>query len=205
MSFLEFRNQMYGLACFSIDQVYAWQPEFNRNNLYNWVKRGLLTRLRQGWYTFPDYIGKPGMAWYFANKIYKPSYISLHSALAFYGIIPEAVVQITSITSLKTAFFKNGTGEYHYKNIKPELMFGYDLKPVEDGKMINFALPEKALLDLLYLYPEYNNKDELLNLRLDDDYLRDDLDHMLLQEYQKKFSNKALGKRMELVYSAYGL
>jgi len=35
------------------------------------------------------------------NKMYSPSYVSLHSALAFYGIIPEAIVQTTAVSSLK--------------------------------------------------------------------------------------------------------
>jgi hypothetical protein len=52
----------------------------------------------------------------------------LHTALAFYGIIPEAVVQVTSVTSLKTASFRNEFGEYSYKNVKENLMFGYELK-----------------------------------------------------------------------------
>ena len=36
-------------------------------------------------------------------------------------------------------------------------MFGYELKPMANNRIILFATPEKALLDLLYLYPFYNN------------------------------------------------
>jgi len=68
-------------------------------------------------YTFSDFLGKPDCAYLFANKMYQPSYISLHSALAFYGIIPEAVVQITSVSSMKTAFFRNPFGEFSYKTM----------------------------------------------------------------------------------------
>ena len=39
------------------------------------------------------------MTKYIASKIYTPSYISLHSALSIYGIIPEAVTDVTSVTS----------------------------------------------------------------------------------------------------------
>lgn len=38
MTFLEFKNQLFDLACFNIYQVYAWQPDFDRNNLTRWVK-----------------------------------------------------------------------------------------------------------------------------------------------------------------------
>jgi predicted transcriptional regulator of viral defense system len=107
MNYLDFKQKMFSLACFNINQIYAWQPHFDRNNLTRWVKKRLLIRLKQGYYTFPEYKNKPEFSYYIANRIYKPSYISLHTALSFYGIIPEAVVQITSVTSLKTAIFKN--------------------------------------------------------------------------------------------------
>ena len=107
-------------------------------------------------------------ALHFANVIYKPSYISLHTALSFYGIIPEAVPQITSVTTLKTIRFSNDFGEYSYKNIKPEMMFGYDLMEMEGGRRIMFATPEKALADMLYLYPFYDTEREIEELRLDE-------------------------------------
>ena len=196
---------MFDLGCFNIHQVYAWKPGFDRNNFVRWANKGLLLRLRQGYYTFPEYKGKPDFALYFANRIYRPSYVSLHTALAFYGMIPEAVVQITSVTSLKTVSFTNDFGEYGYKSVREELMFGYDLKPIADGRTFQLARPEKALLDLLYLYPFYNTGQELEDLRLDEDFLQDDLDQKLLEEYTVKFENKALEKRVQLLINTYGL
>jgi predicted transcriptional regulator of viral defense system len=205
MNFLEFRNKMFDLACFNIDQVYAWQPDFDRNNLSRWTKKGLLVKLRQGFFTFPEYKEKRDYAYYFANRIYRPSYVSLHTALAFYGMIPETVVQITSVTSLKTASFKNEFGEYIYKSVNKNLMFGYDLKPIEGGRTLQFAKPEKALLDLLYLYPEYNSKQDLLDLRLDEDFLHEKLNKSLLMEFQAKFNSKTVERRIKLFLSAYQL
>ena len=205
MNYLEFKNRMFDLACFNIHQVYAWKPGFDRNNFVRWANKGLLIRLRQGYYTFPEYKGKPDFALYFANRIYRPSYVSLHTALSFYGMIPEAIVQITSVTSLKTGNFTNDFGEYGYKSVKEELMFGYDLKPIADGRTFQLAKPEKALLDLLYLYPFYNTRRELEDLRLDEDFLLDDLDRKLLEEYTLKFENKALENRVQLMINTYGL
>ncbi len=205
MNYIEFRNKMFDLACFSINQVYAWQPEFDRNNFTRWTKNGLLVRLRQGYYTFPEYKSKADFSLYFANRIYSPSYISLHSALAFYGLIPEAVIQITSVTSLKTANFSNDFGEFSYKSVRDELIFGYDLKPIADGRTLQLAKPEKALLDLLYLYPFYNTEQEMLELRLDEDFLQDDLDLKLLREYALRFQNKALEKRVKLLINTYNI
>ena len=195
---------MFDLVCFSIDQVYAWQPGFDRNNLSRWIKKGLLIRLRQGYFSFPEFKNKSDFIYYVANRIYRPSYISLHTALAFYGIIPESVVQITSITSLKTAFFKNELGEYTYKSVNENLMFGYDLKPF-DGRTLQFAGAEKALLDLLYLYPDYNTETDLLDLRLDNDILNENFNKKLLMEYTIKFKNRTLERRVKLLLKAYKL
>lgn len=205
MSYLEFKDKMFDLGCFSIHQVYAWEPTFDRNNFVRWASKGLLIRLRQGYYTFPEYKSKPDFGLYFANRIYRPSYVSLHTALAFYGIIPEAVVQITSVTTLKTINFNNDFGAYSYNSVKKSLMFGYDLKPISDGRTFQLAKPEKALLDLLYLYPFYNTIEDLEELRLDEDFLHDDLDHNLLKEYSLKFENKALESRVQLLFKSYGL
>ena len=48
MNWIEFRNKMFELGCFSIHQVYAWQPGFDRNNFARWIRKGYLVRLRQG-------------------------------------------------------------------------------------------------------------------------------------------------------------
>ncbi len=197
MDFLTFKQQFFDLACFNVNQVYAWRPGFDRNNLSRWVQKGYLVRLRQGWYAFPEYRNKPGYALYFANRIYSPSCISLHTALSHYGIIPEATFQITSITTLKTRSFSNAFGEYTYKSVKPALFFGFVLKELPDGRTFRLATPEKALIDLLYLYPEYNTARELQNLRLDDDYMQSSFNWHLLSKYAIKTGKKMLKKRTE--------
>jgi predicted transcriptional regulator of viral defense system len=199
MNFQEFRNKWYDLGCISSNQVYAWQPDFDKNNMGRWTKKGLLLKLRNGFYTFPDYKTKSGFAWYIANRIYRPSYVSLHSALAFYGIIPESVVQVTSVTSMKTASFTNAFGEYSYKSVRPDLMFGFDIKPITEGHSFHLAKPEKALIDLLYLYPFYNTKSEIEELRLDMDFIHNDLNISLIKEYSRQINCKALEKRLNLI------
>lgn len=204
MQFIEFRRKMFDLACFNINQIYAWKNDFNRNNLVRWTKQGLILRLRQGYYTFPEYRSKSDYAWYFANRIYRPSYISLHTALSFYGLIPEAIVQITSVTSLKTASFSNAFGEYSYNTLKEELMFGYEQKPMTDNRSLLFAKPEKAILDLLYLYPFYDSVQELEELRLDESYFSEELNKDLLQEYTLRFKSKAIEQRVKKLLITYG-
>lgn len=199
MNFIEFRNRFLSLACFTTNQVYASYPEFNRNNLGHWVRQGYLIRLRQGYYAFPEYKESTDFTLYFANAIYKPSYISLHTALSFYGIIPESVPEITSVTTLKTITFSNDFGEYSYKNIRPELMFGYDLREMEGGRRIMFSTPEKAIIDLLYLYPFYNTERDLEDLRLDESYMEDDFNAKRLTEFSDRIGSKALSRRIDML------
>jgi predicted transcriptional regulator of viral defense system len=205
MNFIEFRKKFLSLACFTTNQVYALYPEFNRNNLGHWIKQGYLVRLRQGYYTFPEFKESTEFALYFANIIYKPSYISLHTAMSFYGIIPEAVPAITSVTTLKTITFSNAFGEYSFKNIKPDMMFGYDLREMEGDRRIMFATPEKALIDLLYLYPFYNTERELEELRLDESYMEDDFNTEKLMEFSVRIGSKALSNRISLLRKVHNL
>lgn len=203
MNYIEFREKFYPLACCNLDQIYSAYPQFDRTNLTRWIRKGYIARLRQGYYTFPDYKSKRDFSLYFANRIYKPSYISLHTALSFYGMIPEAVAQITSVTSLKTAVFKNDFGDYSYKNVREDLMFGYELKEMDENRRLMFATPEKALLDLLYLYPFYNSEKEMEELRLDENYMKEDINAEMLLSYNERFRSKALDKRIRILQKVY--
>ncbi len=135
----------------------------------------------------------------------RSSYVNLHTALAFYGIIPESVVQITSVTSLKTAMFVNNVGQFTYKSVKPELMFGYLPRLMADERSVYFAQSEKALLDLLYLYPEYKSTQHISDLRHNDDFLHEDINKDLLDNYVTRFENNALEQRVQTLYNVHGL
>ncbi|MGM9798633.1 MAG: hypothetical protein ACI3ZY_13880 [Parabacteroides sp.] len=67
------------------------------------------------------------------------------------------------------------------------------------------ALPEKALLDLLYLYPFYNTEQEMIDLRLDEEFMAEDLDLERLGIYLEKMRSKALDARVKLLQKSYGL
>jgi predicted transcriptional regulator of viral defense system len=205
MNYMQFRNRLYELGCFHVHQVYAWQPAFDKSNLTRWVKTDLLVKLRNGWYAFPEYRNQPDFTYFISNRIYRPSYISLHTALAFYGMIPEGVVQVSAVGTLKKARFENVFGTFIYQKIASGLMFGYDAKPVQGGRNLLFAQPEKALLDLLYLYPFYNTPQEMEELRLDEDFMQQDFNVERFREYAGRFQSKSLSKRAELLLNVYEL
>lgn len=205
MNYLEFHKQWARFGYFSIQQVYAWCPAFNRHNLRNWENQGFIVRLRKEFYAFTENKASPDFARYLANRIYRPSYLSLHTALSFYGMIPESVVQFTSVTALKTASFKNDFGEYYYHSVKPSLMFGYIPKMMNDGRAVLFATPEKALVDLLYLYPFYITEQDMEELRLDEDFMVDEFDRSRFMGYIDTINNKALASRATTLLKTYGI
>lgn len=203
MNYLEFHKQWHAFGCFNINQVYSWQPGFNRYNLNNWLKKGLLVKLRKEWYAFADYLSVPDFTEYVANRIYRPSYISLQYAMAHYGMIPEAVMQITSVTTLKTDSFVNKFGEFYYQSVKNELMTGYKPLMMQDGRSIMFAHPEKALFDFLYLNPYYNTEEGMEELRLDEDFMSEDFDYKRFEIYCSLIKNKAFENRISTLYKVY--
>jgi predicted transcriptional regulator of viral defense system len=205
MNFWQLRNQFYDLACFNVNQVYAWQPDFEKNNLTRWTKQNLLVKLRNSWYSFPEYLKIPDFHFFVSNKIYNPSYVSLHAALAFYDIIPEAIVQTTAVSTLKKTNFENVFGSFSYQQILPELMFGYEPKTFLNKHSLMFATPEKAILDLLYLYPLYNNEQESSELRFDYVFMHADLNVERLNEFTEKFQSKILRNRIHLLLKIYDL
>ncbi len=212
-SYWKFREKLLPDGCFSVHQARVCFPEFDRNNLTRWLQRNLLVKLRQGWYAFPEMLQRPDFSRYVASRFYRPSYISLHTALSIYGMIPEAVVDITSVTTLKTACFENSFGHYSYQNLKSALFFGYKpvtLPPATSavGSPVQtwlLAHPEKALLDLLYLYPFYDGEAELEQLRLDEYFMTEELDIDRLAEYRRKIGCKALDSRVMKLLRIYGL
>lgn len=205
MNFLQLKEKFFKLSIFTTDQVYVWYPNFDRNNFTRWFNKGLIIRLRKGVYTFPEYKSLLHYPFYFANKIYKPSYVSLHSALAYYGLIPESILQITSITTLKTESFVSDVGEFSYKTIKKNLMFGYYHKEVDMDKKFMIAIPEKAIIDFLYLYPEYNTEEDILNLRFDEALLSETINKDLLFELTEKTEVNALLHRIKILTKVYEL
>ena len=205
MDYLTFRERMYPMGCFHINQVLLWEKDFDRNNLTRWCGKGRLVKLRNQYYAFPECASMPDFARYVANRIYAPSYISLHSALSFYGMIPEEVVQVTSVTTLKTARFRNDLGTFHYQNVKTPLYFGYEIKTTQNGRGILFATPEKALLDLLYLNPYYKTERDMEELRLDEDFMQNEFNRERFSEYLARMGSKALEQRVQRLLNVYEL
>src|SRR3989338_2864030 len=110
------------------------------------LKSGLFLKLRNNYYILKD--SHPPL-YEIANKLYQPSYISLESALSHYGIIPETVYAVTSVTTKSTREFTTPKSVFSYQRIKKSVFAGYSPVTIE-GHVVLLAEPEKALADYLY-------------------------------------------------------
>lgn len=113
-------------------------------------KKGLLIRLKRGLYAVsPEISGQEISLGLVANHLYGPSYVSLHWALRWYGLIPERIDTVTSITTRHTREFENSLGRFTFRGVFQEY-FPIGIKSHEDaGLHFLLATPEKALCDML--------------------------------------------------------
>ena len=152
MRFADFKEK-YGQypvinsAYFSLEE----NPAFIRRQVSEWQNRGWLIELRRGEYLINDRQTLRNVEpLQIANLLYEPSYISLESALSFYGLIPEGVKSVTSVSSRKTTQYINPIGKFSYSKIKIGLYWGFCFELISNRK-VQIASPVKALLDTIYL------------------------------------------------------
>lgn len=124
---------------------------FPRTKLTQLLKTGALIRIKKGLYVFgPLFSRQPYSLEILANLIYGPSYISLEWALHTYGMIPERVEEVTSITTKRSRMFTTPVGRFSYTH-KQLLAYpiGVEWRQISDYQSYLIATPEKALIDLL--------------------------------------------------------
>ena len=197
MNFINFHQSFKDSPIFSINDINLNFPGFDRKILVEWQKKGYLYKIKNSWYTWSDQKKTEKLLFLIANKIYKPSYISLQSVLSLYGFIPEGVFTITSVSSLKTNQFNTPISNFSYKNIKPSLMFGYRLMEWDKGIYCKVAEPEKAILDFLYLNPQYNKIEDFESLRFNNFEMNSIIFSEKMKNYLEYINSKALNSRFK--------
>lgn len=154
MTYLQFKNSVQRLPFILSRDIAILKTDKQaiRNQLTRWQNKGLLIKLKRGLYILNanDRKINPSRG-FIANQLCAPSYISLEYALNFYGLIPERVPVVTSITTKKTIRFTNELGAFTYQHIKPQGFKGFRIVRDENGFDFFIAEPEKAVVDFLYL------------------------------------------------------
>lgn len=173
------------------------------------VKQGILILVRRGVY-IPGprlNIAKPE-AFLLANHLLGPSYVSLESALSYWGFIPEKVYETISVTTQKSAVYQTPAGRFSYTHIPlPYYSFGIQQVELTKKQRVLMATPEKALCDKIVttsgiILRSSKQVKELLmeDLRIERDKLRN-LDHKEISQWMidapKKGSLDILTKTLE--------
>ena len=120
-----------------------------RNKIRNLCRSGDLIRVKKGLYVAPTFPGRtPEVSpLVLAGLVYGPSCVSLESALAHHGLIPERVDEITSVTTKRAKRFDTPMGRFTYHPISESAYsYGVALAPASGGSFF-LASPEKALCD----------------------------------------------------------
>ncbi|MCJ7645795.1 hypothetical protein MUO65_02670 [bacterium] len=154
MKYKEFKNKIQKYPIFSSSHlgVLTDNEQVLRNQLAGWRSQGLLLRLKKGLYVLnkEDRKINPSRP-FIANQLLSPSYLSTEYALSLYGLIPERVEDVTSVTTKKTTTFRNDFGTFHYQHINIPCFVGFKETKDENGYPFFIAEPEKAVVDFLYL------------------------------------------------------
>ncbi len=172
---------------------------------------GLIEPIKKGLYIAGRSLGaeRPESA-LLANHILGPSYLSMESALAHYGLIPEKVFAVTSMTTKASRKFQTSIGPYTYTNLPlPYYAFGLATVSLSKDQQAIIAIPEKALCDKIAttagitLRSQSAARDYVFgNLRMEEeDLAKFDLNAMLswLENASKRESLEMLIKMIEKI------
>ncbi|MCG2587812.1 type IV toxin-antitoxin system AbiEi family antitoxin domain-containing protein [Rhodohalobacter sulfatireducens] len=195
MNYRQFHDEMNAFPVFSIREIEKHFPGFDSRRLVEWQEKGYIQKLRNRFYFFTGNSVNERYLFFAANELYSPSYISLESALSWYGFIPEGVFQVTSCSSRKTQSFDTPLGSFSYRHIQPALFFGYHL---EEWNNHHFAIaePEKTVIDYLYLHHEIDEPDDFESLRWNSTEMNNSLSMEKVDTYASHIGSKALVKRL---------
>ncbi|OHA75676.1 MAG: hypothetical protein A3I38_02205 [Candidatus Wildermuthbacteria bacterium RIFCSPLOWO2_02_FULL_47_10] len=195
MKYFDIKQKLGGLKVFSIEDLYVVDPSFRLETLYEWEKKTWVIKLRSKKYIFADYNPTNYDLYLIANRLYDPSYVSLELALNHYGVIPEAVMRVTSVTTNKTLSVETKIGIFDYKSLDPRLFFGYQII-TNDGTTYKIASLEKAIVDYFYLNSQVAEVDDIRGLRFNEELLKEKLNRLELEKIMSVFDSETLNTRI---------
>jgi len=180
MTFLDLRAKLK-VNIFTFLDVLKFFPEENTHNiriqLSRFSQKGLVHNFKREWYCFDQKLVDPLEI---GSMLYKPSYVSLETALNYFGIIPDIPQAVNLVTTTTTKKFKNVFGNFYYTKIKLSLFFGFTkVKSSVSESYFNLARKEKAILDYFYLRRLTSISDLRLNL--------EEVDKKLFRKYAESF------------------
>lgn len=124
--------------------------EAGNQKVRNLEAAGKIIRLKKGLYVVDPKVSRVALSTeLIANHLYAPSYVSMQTALRYYGLIPEAVYTTQSMTLKHTRCFDTPLGRFEYQMISREA-FPIGITSInKQNYAFLMATPEKALCDLI--------------------------------------------------------
>lgn len=133
---------------------------------------GKIIRLKKGLYVLDPKVSHVALSTeLIANQLYTPSYVSMQTALRYYGLILEAVYTTQSMTLKHTRRFDTPVGRFEYQRVAREAFPTGITSINKQSYAFLLATPEKALCDLIAHSPKLY----LRYLKDVETYLEDDL------------------------------
>ncbi|MCC8187817.1 MAG: hypothetical protein LIP08_10045 [Bacteroides sp.] len=144
-----------------------------RNKIANLEQAGKIIRLKRGIYVVSPKVTHQLLSIeLIANHIYGPSYVSMESALRYYGLIPEQVYTVRSLTTNRSQSYENPIGRFDYVTANDAYYsIGIKQQTVENKYTFLIATPEKALCDMIVTTPQLRIQSEKALVA----YLKEDL------------------------------
>lgn len=117
------------------------------------VASGEISRLRPGLFALrPEYRRTELHPYVAAAFLHSPSHVSLESALAHHGLIPEAVQQTSSVTARRSRSFTTDLGVFSFQRVPArQPRAGVEAVKLGTHSWAFVATPLRALADMLYL------------------------------------------------------
>ena len=124
-----------------------------RQLVHRAVASGEIIRLKPGIFALcPEYRRSELHPYVVAAVLHSPSHVSLESALAHHGFIPEAVQQTSSVTAWRSRSFATALGVFSFRRVPArQPRAGVEAVKLGSGSWAFVATPLRALADMLYL------------------------------------------------------
>ena len=169
------RLKSLGIIPVNKDILYSLYGDlkFPENKVADLERKGFVIRIKRNLYVVSSRVHNQEISSELvANHLYGPSYVSLESALAHYGLIPERVYAMRSVCMRMRKNYDTPLGHFEFVKM-PSTYFpiGVRQEIVNNQYAFLIASPEKALCDLIL----YTNNLRLQSVRAMHEYLEEDL------------------------------
>ena len=107
-----------------------------------------------------------------ANHLYRPSYVSLETALSYYGFIPERVYSVRSVCMKHYKQYDTPLGHFEFIKVSEKyFQIGINQEIINKSYAFLIASPTKALCDMIVTTPNLR----LQSVKAMQNYLTEDL------------------------------